>query len=71
MIFLIIVVNANDLYEKLVSVLNNDHKRFYHLVQHARYNCLRLIQVASTTDHIVRIFELINDIVPSVLILMI
>ncbi len=66
--FVIIAANSNDLYYKLISVLNNDHKRFYHLVQHARYNCLGLIQLANTTDRIVRLFELMNDIIPSVLI---
>jgi hypothetical protein len=66
--FVIIAANPNDLYHKLILILNNDHKRFYHLVQHARYNCLGLIQHANTTDRIVRLFELMNDFIPSVLI---
>jgi len=66
--FVIIAANPNDLYYKLILILNNDHKRFYHLVQHARFNCLGLIQLANTTDQIVRLFELMNDIIPSVLI---
>jgi hypothetical protein len=39
--FVTIVADPNDLYQKLILILNNDHKRFYHLIQHARYNWVK------------------------------
>ena len=64
----IVAADPNDLYQKLILIVNKDYKRFYYLVQHARHNCLGLIQLMNTTDQIIRIFALMNDIIPLVLI---
>ena len=66
--FVIGAVDPNDLYQTLILIVNKDYKRFYYLVQHARHNCLGLIQLANSTDRIVRIFALMNDIIPLVLL---
>jgi len=61
---IVLGTNAETIYERISARLTCRKRRLYYLTQHARHNCLNLFQFANTEDNVVKIFELLDSIIP-------
>ncbi|CAF3789280.1 unnamed protein product [Rotaria socialis] len=56
--------NVEELYNRILSVINKDTNRVYHLMKHARHSCYGLIQIIMNDDQLMDLFKFLDTFVP-------
>ncbi|CAF1037623.1 unnamed protein product [Rotaria magnacalcarata] len=58
--------NFEELYLRILSMINQDTNRVYYLMKHARHSCFGLVQIAMNDDQLVDLFKYLNNFLPSI-----
>ncbi|CAF4096639.1 unnamed protein product [Rotaria magnacalcarata] len=58
--------NFEELYFRLLSMINQDTNRVYYLMKHARHSCFGLVQIAMNDDQLMDLFKYLNNFLPSI-----
>ncbi|CAM4973054.1 unnamed protein product [Rotaria socialis] len=55
-----------ELYNRILSMINKDTNRVYHLMKHARHSCFGLVQITMNDDQLMDLFKFLDTFVPSI-----
>ncbi|CAF3194933.1 unnamed protein product [Rotaria socialis] len=58
--------NVEELYNRILSMINKDTNRVYHLMKHARHSCFGLVQITMNDDQLMDLFKFLDTFVPSI-----
>ncbi|CAM4862282.1 unnamed protein product [Rotaria socialis] len=58
--------NVEELYNRILSMINKDTNRVYHLMKHARHSCFGLVQIIMNDDQLMDLFKFLDTFVPSI-----
>ncbi|CAM4914440.1 unnamed protein product [Rotaria socialis] len=55
-----------ELYNRILSMINKDTNRVYHLMKHARHSCFGLVQIIMNDDQLMDLFKFLNNYLPPI-----
>ncbi|CAF3415609.1 unnamed protein product [Rotaria sp. Silwood2] len=58
--------NFEELYLRILSMINQDTNRVYYLMKHARHSCFGLVQITMNDDQLMDLFKFLNNFLPSI-----
>ncbi|CAF4746071.1 unnamed protein product [Rotaria socialis] len=58
--------NVEELYNRILSMINKDTNRVYHLMKHARHSCFGLVQITMNDDQLMDLFKFLNNYLPPI-----